>query len=334
MVTVIIPTYNRATQIERAINSVLIQTYQKFELIVVDDNNPDTPARKNLEKVMEKYKNDTRIIYLQHEKNKNGAAARNTGIKQAHGEYITFLDDDDFYLPTRLEKMVKALENNQEYDAIYTSSLSLRGNYLFRYTEAKKKGNLMLNMLMQDYFFGTGSNMFFRAEVLKEINGFDEQFLRHQDVEVMIRFFRKHKILNLPELLVVKCEEDRQNVPNLLKAKKVKELFLNTFSKDIKTFKTESNYIYFINYYELLKISIRENNKVETQNLKNIIEKYGKITLKMQLKLFLLKVNKYISLEKIKYLICHLKLKNSLPKDIIMLVFKIKNYSQGMNSNE
>src|SRR5699024_12399636 len=96
-VSVIMPTYKRADMLERAINSVLNQTYNDVELIVVDDNNPNTVYRKETSKVMKKYKNYNRVRYIKHERNMNGAVARNTGIFYSTGELITFLDDDDWY---------------------------------------------------------------------------------------------------------------------------------------------------------------------------------------------------------------------------------------------
>jgi len=88
-VSVIIPTYNRAHTIGRAIKSVLNQTYQDFEIIVVDDGSTD-----NTEEVVKSFR-DKRIRYIQHKKNKGAAAARNTGIKSAKGKYIAFQDSDD-----------------------------------------------------------------------------------------------------------------------------------------------------------------------------------------------------------------------------------------------
>ena len=90
LVSVIIPTYSRPVFLKRCLDSVLNQTYPNIEVFVVDDNNPDTDARSETEKTMEAYKENPRVTYLKHEKNKNGSAARNTGWKASHGEYITF----------------------------------------------------------------------------------------------------------------------------------------------------------------------------------------------------------------------------------------------------
>ena len=104
-VSVIIPTYNRAHLVGRAIRSVLNQTYQDFEIIVVDDGSTD-----NTEEVVKSF-NDPRIRYIRHEKNRGGSAACNTGIRAARGEYIAFQDSDDEWLPEKLEKQMQVFEN-------------------------------------------------------------------------------------------------------------------------------------------------------------------------------------------------------------------------------
>lgn len=102
-VSVIIPTYNRAHLVGRAIRSVLNQTFTDFELIVVDDASTDN-TREEVESV-----GDLRIRYIRHEQRKGGSAARNTGIEVAHGEFLAFLDSDDEWLPRKLELQVLAL---------------------------------------------------------------------------------------------------------------------------------------------------------------------------------------------------------------------------------
>ena len=87
LVSVIITTFNNVEYLPRAIESVLHQTYPEIELIVVDDNPPESEARQETEKVMERY---PQALYLKHPENRNGAAARNTGIRSAGGEYIAF----------------------------------------------------------------------------------------------------------------------------------------------------------------------------------------------------------------------------------------------------
>ena len=100
VVSVIIPTYNRAHLIGRAIRSVLDQTYQDWELIVVDDASTD-----DIPGIVKGF-TDGRVKYIRHDENKGAAAARNTGIQAARGAYIAFLDSDDEWLPEKLERQV------------------------------------------------------------------------------------------------------------------------------------------------------------------------------------------------------------------------------------
>lgn len=270
MVTIIIPTYKRAKYLERAIGSILNQTYTDYEIIVVDDNNPNTEDRRALEEIMKKYEGNPKVNYVQHEKNKNGAAARNTGIKLAKGDYITFLDDDDYFLKDRLELMVNALENNKEYNAAYSSVLVRIGKFYDAIFEANRSGNFEKEFLKAISLIGTGSNMFFRAQTLKDINGFREEFLRHQDYEVLVRFFANENLmLNVDKLLVVKDCSDAINAPNSEKAIKFREQYLEYFKDNIEKYK-DKNEIYLENYKDLISMSIQDNNN---ESLKYATEK-------------------------------------------------------------
>jgi glycosyltransferase involved in cell wall biosynthesis len=134
-VSVIIPTYGIPDRLEKTIQSVLNQTYSDLELIVVDDNNPDTENRRLTTKIVQSVQNqDERLIYICHEKNKNGSAARNTGIRAARGEYISLLDSDDEYTPERIERCINALTNSRDPKAkgVYTGCEYRRNNQKYR----------------------------------------------------------------------------------------------------------------------------------------------------------------------------------------------------------
>ena len=96
LVTAVITTHKRKPDVvERALKSVLKQTYDNIEVFVVDDNDPSFIERIATEEVMSQYENNPKVTYIQHEYNKNGSAARNTGWLHAKGKYITYIDDDD-----------------------------------------------------------------------------------------------------------------------------------------------------------------------------------------------------------------------------------------------
>ncbi|MCG3714138.1 glycosyltransferase [Arcobacter lacus] len=108
LVSIITPLYNSEKYILDTIDSVLKQTYKKWEMIIIDDASPD-----NSNKLVEEYlRKDNRIKLIKLVKNVGPAKARNEGIKQAKGKYIAFLDSDDIWLPKKLEKQVKFMEDN------------------------------------------------------------------------------------------------------------------------------------------------------------------------------------------------------------------------------
>ena len=230
LVTTIIPTYKRADLLPKAIDSVLNQTYRNIEVIVVDDNNPKTEFRYNTEQIMENYKNDGRVIYLKHDKNRNGAAARNTGINTSKGEVICFLDDDDFFINTKIEKQLNCLLNDKEYDGVYCGRLHSGKN-----VTSEQVGNLSKTILLVDFIPGTPTLMFYKKALI-EIGGFNEKYLRHQDSELLLRFFENHKINSVPEQLVIVGENEGENEVHGTELEKLKTGFINEFALQIDSY--------------------------------------------------------------------------------------------------
>ena len=119
LVSILIPTYKRTDKLKKSIKSALNQTYENIEIIVIDDNDPETLDREKNEILMDQMKKEYKnIVYIKHEKNKNGAAARNTGIKKAKGKYIAFLDDDDEFFKQKIEIQYKYLKENPNFKAV------------------------------------------------------------------------------------------------------------------------------------------------------------------------------------------------------------------------
>lgn len=106
-VSVITPTHKRAHFLSRAVDSILSQTYDNIQVVVVDDNSELPESRRETEKIMEKYKDDSRVVFVENPKNLGGGLSRNMGISVCDGEYIAFLDDDDEYEPPKIETQVK-----------------------------------------------------------------------------------------------------------------------------------------------------------------------------------------------------------------------------------
>ena len=208
LVSVVIPTYSRPTFLKRCIESVLNQTYTNIEIFVVDDNNPDTDARRQTEEVMLQYVNNTTVKYLQHEKNKNGSAARNTGWRCASGKYITYLDDDDEIASTKIEKQVECLEKlDSSWGACYTGYRLIKEHGHDQISSEKRSGNVYIDALMRTMFMGSGSNLFLRKSVVDEIDGYDESFQRNQDIEFMARALEHYKLAYVDEILLTIYQE-------------------------------------------------------------------------------------------------------------------------------
>lgn len=164
LVSIVIPTYSRPMYLERCIESVLGQTYCNIELIVVDDNNPNTNERLETEKVMEKYTNNEKVCYLKHSHNKNGSAARNTGWKHSKGKYITFIDDDDEINNKKIEKQVECLENlDDTWGACYTGYKIISEFEDDQISTENRSGDCYIDALMRTMFMGSGSNLFLRS---------------------------------------------------------------------------------------------------------------------------------------------------------------------------
>lgn len=250
-VSVIIPTYGMPHYLEKAIKSVLNQTLHNLELFVVDDNNPETEARKQTEKLIASF-NDERLHYLKHSKNLNGAVARNTGIAKATGKYIAFLDSDDEYKTDRLQKCFDVMEKADSSVAGVYTGCEFRKSGKTYYTHVDvKAGNFLLETLACTFMFCTGSNIFVRKTVVQAINGFDGAFQRHQDYEFLSRIFEKYSLEAIQEVLVVKNNENF-NLPDVEKMIDIKKQYLKKFDHVIQQMPEENKeYIYHNQYIEI-----------------------------------------------------------------------------------
>lgn len=195
-VSVVIPTYNRANLISRAIQSVLNQTYKDFEIIVVDDASKD-----DTEIVVNNF-NDDRIIYIQHEINKGGGASRNTGIKEAQGDYIGLLDDDDEWLPEKLEKqMIKFQHSSEKVGLIYSGFYFVleKNDKIMSEVCPTLRGNVYVDLL-KDCILGSPTPLIKRS-CFQKAGFFDEELPGCQDWDMWIRISKYYEFDFVPEIL-------------------------------------------------------------------------------------------------------------------------------------
>ena len=140
---------------------------------------------------MEEFALDSQVKYIKHPNNINGAAARNTGFRNSSGEYIALLDDDDEFLPKKLESQLECLlKKDDTFGACYSNYVRVdeNGNLIDKCKETRE-GYLYCEALARNLFAQAGSNLLIKREMFEKINGFDESFVRNQDIEFMARLF-------------------------------------------------------------------------------------------------------------------------------------------------
>jgi glycosyltransferase involved in cell wall biosynthesis len=197
-ISVIIPTYKREIKyLSRAINSIKDQTYSNTEVVIVDDNPPESCYREKIMQFMKQYSDDSNIIYIMNHKNLGGSLARNKGIYAATGEYITFLDDDDEYLPRKVEKQLMFMIEN-DLDMSFTNLKLVNQNKVLvdyrEYSSLKNSDNeSLLKYHIMRHLTGTPTFMY-EAEKLKEVGGFEDAKMGQEFYLMLKSIERKLKI--------------------------------------------------------------------------------------------------------------------------------------------
>ncbi|MFD1031298.1 glycosyltransferase family 2 protein [Metaplanococcus flavidus] len=248
-VSVIIPTFNGAKNLSRAIDSVLEQTYKSVEVIVVDDNEPGTSERDQTEEVMKNYNKFRSVKYIKHSMNKISAAARNTGIAASLGSYICFLNDDDFYHRSRIAKCLALLKANPQYEGIYCGVVIIDKssyNSIVRPVWPLTQRELLLD----GNTLGTGSNFFLSRKAVEFVGGFDDRFIRHQDIEFMIRILEDFKVLNFEEIMIGKVKDGVNNPSNYSEFRELKKFYMLKFENTIDRLDPPERKLFYIYQYE------------------------------------------------------------------------------------
>lgn len=207
MVSAVITTYRRSPEVVlRAIKSVLSQTYTNIEVIVVDDSSDEYKERNEVENAVKSIY-DGRVTYIKHNSSKGACAARNTGLKHANGEYIGFLDDDDEWMPQKVESMLRVFNHaDSNLALVYCKYLYVNDDTNEECVPNEqfigfKKGRVFDSLIIDNYI-GSTSFPIIRTTCLKEIGGFDEEMLSCQDYDVWLRLAKQYMVDFIDEPLV------------------------------------------------------------------------------------------------------------------------------------
>ncbi len=227
LVSVIIPTYNRSAILLEAVDSVLKQSHQNFELWVVDDGSTDN-TRQIIEQIA-----DRRVFYLFQE-NAGPAAARNTGIGKARGKYIAFLDSDDLWHPRKLEKQMAVFRKESGVGLISTWStyLNSEGRFLFKKSCRAKdtKDYLKYLLLHPDKAFTGTPTLLVKKECFDRVGLFDEGQLLFEDWDLCFRIGLHFDIRVINEPLTT-IRTDEQSFSSLSDEPRFKTMHLRYLEK-------------------------------------------------------------------------------------------------------
>lgn len=200
LVSAIITTYGRKfASIERSIRSVRNQTYKNIEIILVDDNSPDSEYRNSIQEGICTY---PEVVYVQHEKNKGAQAARNTGVMTSHGEVVAFLDDDDEWLSEKIAKQMELL--NQDVGLVYCRGLRVNedtGAVSPYDNERNFKSEVSFRDLLYGDYIGTTTQALIPKVVIVDVGYFDLNQPARQDYEMWIRISKSYRCVGVDESL-------------------------------------------------------------------------------------------------------------------------------------
>ena len=196
LVSVILPTFNRAYCLAESIHSVLDQSFTDFELIVVDDGSTDDTFA-----LLQQF---PAVQLIRLNENHGVSYARNRGMEQAKGEWIAFLDSDDLWDKDKLVKQLNWLAHQADYHAIHTNEIWLRNGVRVNPMDKHRKYSGAIFRQCLPFCIVSPSSTILRAELLREVGGFDESMPVCEDYDLWLRIARHYPFHLLKENLVVK----------------------------------------------------------------------------------------------------------------------------------
>jgi len=256
-ISVVLPAYNTPADIlRRAINSVLNQTYQHFELIIVDDG-----SKPSLEPIIKEY-HDNRIVFIRHDKNRGAGAAHNTGIKASKYNWVAFICHDDEWKLNKLEIVIDFIEKNENYYFFFHQvevKNDIDDQCLFKYSHPKT-GNYY-NYLLNNYNTEIQtSSVIINKECFKKCGMYDNKFKNIFDWELYLRLSEHFDFFFIPQLLSIyyytkigithsKNPESKRNITEMILFIKKHKKNMSRKTKQLWCFKLNS----FINYFKKKK---------------------------------------------------------------------------------
>ncbi len=202
-VSIVIPTFNRAESLKKTLNSILAQTYRDYEVIIVANGSTD-----NTQEVVTEFK-DPRLKYVFQDGSGSPASPRNTGIKITVGRFIAFCDDDDLWLPEKLAKQVRFLQDNKQYNICYTRMKRFNKQTEWINPDEGSEDSANSRSLLYKNTIPL-SSVILRKEVFENNESFDEakSIAGSEDYECFLRLSKNNKLFCIQEYLTLYSSED------------------------------------------------------------------------------------------------------------------------------
>jgi glycosyltransferase involved in cell wall biosynthesis len=243
--SVVLPTYHRPEQLERALRSVLAQTLPPAQIVVVDDNADAPELRARSANVIEAIRSECpaeiELELLQPATSVGGSGARNLGVSRASGELVAFLDDDDWWQPQKLELQLRCFERAHEAPGeeppglVYTSrDIVGADGRTKRIRHARHRGRIAETLLAENVI-GTTSCAMLPKRVFEELGGFDERLPARQDIDLWVRVAKRWPVDFVEAAVTVQQEHGEGRISRRFEAKsRGLEMFLTKHYEDIR----------------------------------------------------------------------------------------------------
>ena len=286
LISVILPTYNGATRgngeyLKQAIESVLNQTYENFELIIVNDGSID-----DTEEVIKQYK-DNRIIYIKNDSNRGVYSARNKGLINARGEYIAFLDDDDYYYTNKLKDQLDFMMNNKSY--ISLSDMDIINANGIKYSTLKNKRNSsQVKDICKGNISPAPSALMFKRDIIYDIGYFKEYLKAAADFDYILRVAIKYNI-NIIPITLNAYRSHKYNISTNIEITYVSVLFIVFELQNILLlfYNNNKNAFFYDVFFRYMKWRYDCNNFHAFRYCFKVTKIFGKIDKKWYFKYYL-----------------------------------------------
>lgn len=251
-VSTIVPTFGRPQYLERAVRSVSRQSSKPAEIIVVDDNDPSSCERAQTERLVEALKEELAptipLRYLPLPANSGGAAARNRGAELATGDLLAFLDDDDWWLPEKLEAQIALLRRKDRRPGlVYTGRRIVDAAGRTKRTRTPVHRGWIEQVLLRSNVIGTTSCALLPRAVFTAVGGFDAELPARQDLDLWVRIARRWEVDFVPGPLTVQTEHRSGRVSRRFESKaRGLEMFLRKHRAAIAAVPGALAYNYFV----------------------------------------------------------------------------------------